>query len=120
MSKVIYMESTIKELGKINNNKVKKLIENGKVVNTETNLNYLIIESSINNIKELVPTRKLINGETVDELENPHELLIYTKCPNKWILQDLETGQIYRGTESKEIRNQWREIIQEPHPTRRK
>jgi len=120
MSKVVYMEKTIQEMGKINSKKTQKLIDSGEVVNTETNLNYLIVESSVDNMEEPIPTRKLINGETADELEEAHELLVYTKCPGKWILQDLETGQVYRGTDSKEVRNQWREVIQEPQSPRRK
>lgn len=27
------------------------------------------------------------------------DLTVHTKCPSKWILIDLETGQIYRGLE---------------------
>jgi len=113
------MESTIQEMGRINSKKTQKLIERGEVVNTETNLNYIIVDNVVDNIEEPILTRKLLNGETVDVLEEVHELLIHTKCPSKWILQDLETGQIYRGTDSKESRNQWKEIIKEPHPTQR-
>lgn len=31
------------------------------------------------------------------EFENPINLTVYTKCPEKWILMDKETGQIYQG-----------------------
>jgi len=40
--------------------------------------------------------RKLINGEKVKELNSPMNLIIKTKCPTKWIIEDLETGQRYR------------------------
>lgn len=32
-----------------------------------------------------------------EELENAIELKVYTKSPNKWILFDRETGQIFEG-----------------------
>jgi hypothetical protein len=33
-----------------------------------------------------------------------------TKCPEKWILQDVETGQIFQGSLDEEIGKQWKEI----------
>tara|TARA_B100000579_G_C22701230_1_gene789877 strand:+ start:682 stop:864 length:183 start_codon:yes stop_codon:yes gene_type:complete len=47
--------------------------------------------------------RTLKNGEKVEELENSIQLIIKTKCPTKWIIEDLETGQRYRANGSKEI-----------------
>tara|TARA_Y100000814_G_C12236255_1_gene370051 strand:+ start:626 stop:811 length:186 start_codon:yes stop_codon:yes gene_type:complete len=47
--------------------------------------------------------RTLKNGEREIELENPIELVIKTKCPTKWIIEDLETGQKYRANGKKEI-----------------
>tara|TARA_B100000427_G_C15420909_1_gene556341 strand:- start:88 stop:273 length:186 start_codon:yes stop_codon:yes gene_type:complete len=47
--------------------------------------------------------RTLKNGERAIELENPIELVIKTKCPTKWIIEDLETGQKYRANGQKEI-----------------
>ena len=47
--------------------------------------------------------RKLINGETVKELNSPINLIIKTKCPTKWIIEDLETGQRYRANGKEEI-----------------
>jgi len=41
--------------------------------------------------------RKLINGDSVEELDKAIKLIIKTKCPKKWIIQDLETGQKYRA-----------------------
>ena len=47
--------------------------------------------------------RKLINGEKVKELNAPINLIIKTKCPTKWIIEDLETGQRYRANGKEEI-----------------
>ena len=47
--------------------------------------------------------RKLINGEKVKELNSPMNLIIQTKCPTKWIIEDLETGQRYRANGNEEI-----------------
>tara|TARA_B100001175_G_scaffold119146_1_gene101315 strand:+ start:495 stop:677 length:183 start_codon:yes stop_codon:yes gene_type:complete len=47
--------------------------------------------------------RTLKNGEKVEELENSIQLIIKTKCPTKWIIEDLETGQRYRANGSTEI-----------------
>ena len=47
--------------------------------------------------------RKLKNGEKVKELEKSIQLIIKTKCPTKWIIEDLETGQRYRANGNTEI-----------------
>ena len=47
--------------------------------------------------------RILKNGEKVQELETAMEIIIKTKCPTKWIVEDLETGQRYRANGNKEI-----------------
>ncbi len=47
--------------------------------------------------------RKLKNGESVDELGKAVELIIKTKCPKKWVIVDLETGQKYRANGNTEI-----------------
>ena len=47
--------------------------------------------------------RTLKNGEKVEELENSIQLIIKTKCPTKWIIEDLETGQRYRANGNTEI-----------------
>ena len=47
--------------------------------------------------------RKLKNGQKVNELEKSIELIIKTKCPTKWIIEDLETGQRYRANGNTEI-----------------
>ena len=47
--------------------------------------------------------RKLINGEKVKELNSPMNLIIKTKCPTKWIIEDLETGQRYRANGKEDV-----------------
>ena len=47
--------------------------------------------------------RILKNGEKAQELETAMEIIIKTKCPTKWIVEDLETGQRYRANGNKEI-----------------
>lgn len=39
--------------------------------------------------------RKLLGGTEVPELEESVTLSIKTKCPQKWMLIDMETGEIY-------------------------
>lgn len=53
--------------------------------------------------------RKLQNGQEVPELEEAKILTVKTKCPEKWLLIDLETGERYTGfiTEGK---NSWRKL----------
>jgi len=48
-------------------------------------------------------TRKLKNGERVEELEHSIRLIIKTKCPTKWVIEDLETGARYRANGNTEI-----------------
>ena len=45
----------------------------------------------------MAKTRELKNGEKVKELEKSINLIIKTKCPTKWIIEELETGQRYRA-----------------------
>ena len=47
--------------------------------------------------------RTLKNGEEVEELDSSVQLIIKTKCPTKWIIEDLETGQKYRANGNEEI-----------------
>ena len=39
--------------------------------------------------------RKLQDGREVDELNEPKILNIKTRCPDKWLLIDQETGEAY-------------------------
>jgi hypothetical protein len=32
-----------------------------------------------------------------EEFDKPINLVVYTKCPDKWLLIDRETGEIYQG-----------------------
>lgn len=42
-------------------------------------------------------TRTLLDGRDVEELEKPVTLEVKTKCPKKWMLVDLQTGERYIG-----------------------
>jgi hypothetical protein len=110
------MESTINELGKIDSISTQKLIDSGEVIQNENT--YLVIEdiSIVNDIKR----RKLLNNEYVDELNEPLTLNVITKCPSKWVLQDLETGQVYRGTDNTNVGKHWIEFFHKPPSTSNK
>ena len=45
--------------------------------------------------------RKLQSGETVSELTTPVTLTVYTKCPEKYKLTDMETCEEYIGYSSR-------------------
>ena len=47
--------------------------------------------------------RKLKNGKKAEELDSFIQLIIKTKCPTKWVIEDLETGQRYRANGNTEI-----------------
>ena len=42
-------------------------------------------------------TRVLKDGRIVEELEVARQLWIKTRCPDKWLLLDMETGEQYTG-----------------------
>lgn len=42
--------------------------------------------------------RVLLNGLEVEEFENAIDITIHTRCPGKWKLVDMETGQEYVAT----------------------
>ena len=42
-------------------------------------------------------TRTLKNGTQVQELDAAKVLTVKTKCPEKWMLTDMETGEVYVG-----------------------
>jgi hypothetical protein len=42
-------------------------------------------------------SRLLKDGSVVPELDNPITLVVKTKCPEKWMLIDLQTGEQYIG-----------------------
>jgi len=51
--------------------------------------------------------RKLLNGDEVPEVDVLVELKVKTKCPWKWKLIDLETGQEYIGQLPQEGEMDW-------------
>ena len=55
--------------------------------------------------------RTLKNGNEVPELEIPVILTIKTKCPEKYMLIDQETGEVYTA-HTTPGRQQWRKIAQ--------
>ena len=52
--------------------------------------------------------RSLKNGLEVEELDKPVNLTILTKCPKKWKIIDMETGQEYVASGQYEIYKQWK------------
>ena len=55
--------------------------------------------------------RKLVDGTEVAELDEAITLTVYTKCPEKWMLVDKETGEVYTGYATKG-KNSWKKIDQ--------
>jgi len=55
-------------------------------------------------------TRTLKDGTEVQELDKRVELSIITKCPRKWKIIDMETGQEYVASGNYEMYKQWIEI----------
>lgn len=54
--------------------------------------------------------RKLLNGKDVEELDKAIDLTIHTKCPEKWVLIDLETGQEYVGSKNPNLYGKWKRV----------
>lgn len=54
-------------------------------------------------------TRTLIDGTVVNDLEEAKTLTVFTKCPEKYMLVDMETGQVYVGYPTDGIKS-WRLI----------
>lgn len=54
--------------------------------------------------------RKLKDGSEVEELAKPVNLTILTKCPKKWKIIDMETGQHYVASGEYEIYKQWKKV----------
>jgi len=52
-------------------------------------------------------TRILKDGSEVPDYEKAFDLTIHTKCPEKWILIDMETGQKYVGTTNETPHKKW-------------
>ena len=47
-----------------------------------------------------------------EEFEFPIDLTIHTKCPSKWLLIDLETGQQYSGSDKPNLYGKWKRLDQ--------
>ena len=99
------MDDTIKMLGKKNAKDTQKLITENDVIHTDT-ITYLSVE------EKDIKIRKTLDGRPLIELDEPMTLIVNTKVPHKWILQDTETGEIYRGTTETIIGKQWEKIIE--------
>jgi hypothetical protein len=54
-------------------------------------------------------SRKLLDGKKVKELERAITLKVYTKCPNKYKLIDMETGDIYMGIDNPN--SNWQKVL---------
>lgn len=54
--------------------------------------------------------RKLKDGTDAEELTEAVELKIKTKCPQKWLLIDRETGEAYIPYETTG-KNQWKKLF---------
>lgn len=57
-----------------------------------------------------VNKRILKDGSEVESFDSPVELIIHTKCTEKWKLIDLETGEEYLGSE---IGTEFAEVLRE-------
>ena len=99
------MDETIKMLGKKDRNSTQKLIDENEVVHTDS-VSYLSVDN------QPIEIRKTLDGRPLVELDEPMTLIVNTKVPHKWILQDTETGEIYRGTTETTIGKQWEKIIE--------
>lgn len=54
-------------------------------------------------------TRLLKDGRVVEELEVARQLWVNTRCPDKWLLIDMETGEQYKGR-STEGTQDWEKV----------
>jgi len=58
----------------------------------------------------LTSFRKLQDGTEAKELEENITLLVYTKCPSKYKLVDMETGEEYVGQDPRYNNYHWKKI----------
>ena len=92
MTKVLYMDATIQMLGKKDKKATQKLIDENEVVHTDS-VSYLSVDN------QPIEIRKTLDGRPLVELDEPMTLIVNTKVPHKWILQDTETGEIYESVQ---------------------
>ena len=52
--------------------------------------------------------RTLKDGTEVKELSEPVQLVVYTRCPEKYKLIDMETGQEYVGARPSQDNLHWK------------
>jgi hypothetical protein len=50
--------------------------------------------------KVVVAQRRLLSGTLVPERDQPQSLTLTTKAPQKWLALDLETGELWAGSNS--------------------
>ena len=55
-------------------------------------------------------SRFLQDGSSVAEIDDPVTLNVYTRCPGKYRLVDMETGEEYIGQAPKENGYHWKKI----------
>lgn len=60
--------------------------------------------------------RKLIDGSEAIEHKDAITLTVKTKCPSKWLLIDMETGEQYIGYETPG-KNSWKKLKKTKCPT---
>lgn len=99
------MDETIQLLGKKDKKGTQKLIDDNEVIHSDS-VSYLSVDN------QPIEMRKTLDGRPLVELDEPHALIVNTKVPHKWILQDTETGEIYRGTTETTIGKQWEKIVE--------
>jgi len=99
------MDETIQLLGKKDRKAAQKLIDENEVVHTDS-VSYLSVDN------QPIEIRKTLDGRPLVELDEPMALIVNTKVPHKWILQDTETCEIYRETTETTIGKQWEKIIE--------
>jgi len=54
-------------------------------------------------------TRILHDGKIVEELDEARVYSIKTRCPDKWVLIDMETGEQYRPYRT-DGKNDWEQV----------
>ena len=55
-------------------------------------------------------SRTLLDGTEVEDFDEAIDLTIHTKCPEKWLLIDLETGQEYIGSDKPNLYGKWKRV----------
>lgn len=61
-------------------------------------------------------SRNLKTGKAVKELDKAKTLTVYTKCPEKYLMIDLETGEQYFGN-PEDNKNSWNRLSEDEWKT---